>query len=73
MTLKEVKKIMAKQEYSAESGNLIEKSDAIRKEIIKSLTNAKANQACKYNKSHRNMEYNVNRKVKLNVKSITIE
>ena len=62
ITLYEVQKYSATRGSCAEGESLIQRMGATHKEITKSLVCAQAYQACKYNKSYRNMEYKVSQK-----------
>ncbi len=73
LILDEVQKYSATRRSSAEGESLIERIHVIRKEVPKPFANAQAYQARTYNKSYRDVEYKVSRKVWLKVKNITIE
>lgn len=68
-----MKKFIATREISAENESLIEKTCAICKDVIKSLTHAKAYQVCKYNKFYHQIGYKISQKVWPRVKNITIK
>ena len=73
LILDEVQNNNATRGSSAEAESLIERVYAIRGEVTKFLARAQAYQACKYNKSHCDVEYKFSQKVWLKVKNILIE